>query len=77
MYGENKKNQIKRLQQATKINLENWYLDSCHFLTDRFYYTFQTKTRKMCNVNFGREIKLMIKKNGKKLKEIVAESHKN
>ena len=65
MYGENKKNQIKRLQQATKINLENWYLDSCHFLTDRFYYTFQTKTRKIGKVNFGREIILMIKKNGK------------
>ena len=51
-----KKNQIKRLQQATKINLENWYLDSCHFLTDRFYYTFQTKTRKIGKINLAKNL---------------------
>ena len=39
--------------------------ESFHFLTDRFYYTFQTKTRKIGKFNFGREIILMIKKYGK------------
>ena len=46
---------IWRIEKSQGTILEEKF-ESFHFLTDRFYYTFQTKTRKIGKINLAKNL---------------------